>query len=155
MKFYQPLFQGFQSNIPPRKGPVFPRAVALLGKSLNVGLSGEISLLKKVPKPGDFLPGKCHHVVLCNSPCWSDLSANKGDSVLIRIRVGLVCRAAAKPLAHGELMGGVFPKYPQMAIYRAESALPSPSTFWEFRTPCWGAESWEGAGLTSIGEIIP
>lgn len=116
-KFSLPIFPGFPIHHPSQEGSSSPTAVTRCFLSFNMGFSGELSLLKKVPKGGDFLPGQCHNVVLCDSPCWGDLSANKGHSALIRIRVVLVCRAAAKPLTHGELMGGLLPKYPHFGTF--------------------------------------
>jgi len=88
----------------------FPQSChSVLGKSLNIVVWEKISLLTKVLKCGDFLQGKCPNMVLCNSPCWTDLPANKGYSVLVRIRVVLVCRTGAKWVALGKLIGGLFP----------------------------------------------
>lgn len=80
-----------------------------------------------------------------NAMMWFYVTAPAGVTyqqikAAVRIRVGLLCRAAAEPLTHWELMEGLLPKYPQMDTDRAESALPSRGTFWELRTPCWRAE---------------
>lgn len=124
-----PFFQGFPArilyNIPHGKAHFSHCCHSVLGKSLNVVVWEEISSLKKVLKCGHFLQGKCYNMVLCNSPCCTDWSANKGYSVLIRIHVVLLCGIGAKWVAHRNLIEGLFPRYSQMDIYLAENYMPS------------------------------
>lgn len=125
VSFSGPFQQGF-NTISLMVRLHFPQSChSVLGKSLNMVAWEKIPLLKKVLKCGHFLQGKCHNMVLCISPCWNDLSANKGCSVLIRIHVVLVYGIGAKWLAHGKLIGGLFPEYSQMDSYLAEDSVLS------------------------------
>lgn len=63
-----PFSRCFRPPAPPRKAPFSPKLSLSVSRVSIMGLSGDTSLLKKVPKGGDFLPGKCHKVGFMSQP---------------------------------------------------------------------------------------